>query len=233
MAGSVTRRVRSIRRRRVGGGREQRPEQRAAGQQLGLGADVHHPTAVEHGDPVRQRQRRAPVRDQQRGAARGQVAQGRVDRGLGRVVDRRRRVVEHQHPGVGEHRAGQGDALALSAGQREPALADQRVVALGQALDELRHLRRLRRGDDLLVRGVRAAVGDVGADRVGEEEGVFEHHAQDGAQVRQPQLGQRHPTQPDLPDLRVIEAREQLGDRRLARTGWADQRDRLPRLDAQ
>ena len=173
------------------------------------------------------------MRDQQRGAVRGQVAQRRVDRGLGRVVDRRRRVVEHQHPRVGEHRPGQGDALPLPAGEREPALADQRVVALGQVVDELRHLRRLRRGDDLLVRRVRAAVGDVGADRVGEEEGVFEHHAQDGAQVRQAQLGQRHPTQADLPDLRVVEAREQLGDRRLARTRRPDQRDRLPRLDAQ
>ena len=87
---------------------------------------------VQHGDPVGQRQRRAAVRDQQRGAAGGEPAQRLVDRRLGHGVHRGHRVVEHQHPRVGEHGPGQRDPLPLAAGQRQPALADHGVVALGQ-----------------------------------------------------------------------------------------------------
>ena len=56
---------------------------------------------------------------------------------LGGDVDRRRGVVEQQDPGVGEQRPGQGDLLALAAGQGQPPLADHGVVALGQGLDEV------------------------------------------------------------------------------------------------
>ncbi len=156
-----------------------------------------------------------------------------MDRRLGGVVDRRGGVVENQHPRGGEHRAGQRDALPLAAREREPALADQRVVALGQALDELRHLGRLRRGAHLLLGGVGAAVGDVGPDRVGEEEGVLEHHPEGRPQLRQAQLPHRHAAEAHPPVLRVVEAGEQLGDRRLARARRPDQRHGLPRLDVQ
>ena len=80
--------------------------------------------------------RGAAVRDQQRGAPGGERAQRVVDGGLGGGVDGGRGVVEHQHARVGEHGPGQRDPLALPAGQREPALADDRVVAVGQRLDE-------------------------------------------------------------------------------------------------
>ena len=138
--------------------------------ELGVGADVDDPAVVEDGDAVGQRQRRAPVGDEQRGAALRERAQRVVDRLLGGGVDRGGGVVEHQDPRVGEHRPGQRDPLPLAAGEREPALADDRVVAVGQALDELVRLRGPRGGPHLLVGGVGAAVGDVGADGVGEQE---------------------------------------------------------------
>ena len=46
-------------------------------------------------------------------------------------------VVEDEHPRVDEDRPGDGDALALAAAEREATLADHRVVALGQVVDEL------------------------------------------------------------------------------------------------
>ncbi len=64
--------------------------------------------------------------------------QRELDLLLGRGVDRRGRVVEDQDPRVGEDRARDRDPLALAARQRQPALADHRVVALGQRLDERR-----------------------------------------------------------------------------------------------
>ncbi|GAA3244366.1 hypothetical protein GCM10017691_50320 [Pseudonocardia petroleophila] len=212
---------------------EQLAEQPAAGRQLGLGPDVDDPPRVEHGDPVGEGEGGAAVRDEQGRAPGRQRAQGVVDGGLGGAVDGRGGVVEHEDAGVGEHRAGQGDPLALPAGQGQTALADHRGVAVGQAFDELVHLRRLRRGADLVVGGVGAAVGDVGAHGVGEQERLLEHHAELAAQVGQPQVGQRHAAQAQLSVLRVVEAREQQRHRRLAGACGADERERLARRDGQ
>ena len=87
---------------------------------------------VDDHDAVGQAQRRAAVGDEERGAAGHDLAERGVDLLLGRGVDRRRGVVEDQDPGVGDDGPGQGDALALPAGQREPPLADHGVVAVGQ-----------------------------------------------------------------------------------------------------
>ena len=80
---------------------------------------------------------------------------------LGRV-DRRRGVVEDQHPRVGEDRPGDGDALALAARQREAPLADHGVVALGQLVDELVGAGQPGRPLDPLLRRVGVGEGDVG-----------------------------------------------------------------------
>ena len=50
---------------------------------------------------------------------------------LGRGVDGGGGVVEDQHARVGEQRARDRQALALAAGERQPALADSRVITLG------------------------------------------------------------------------------------------------------
>src|SRR5207247_3624729 len=59
------------------------------------------------------------------------------------------------------------DALSLAAGERDSALPDHRVVALGEPLDELVRLRGPRGRLDLGVREVAAAERDVVADRAG------------------------------------------------------------------
>ena len=125
------------RRRRPGPASSSRYSVRA-GQQLVVGALVDHPAA---GRPRTMRSARRRV--ERRWATRivvrpcHHVAQRGVDLLLGRGVDRRRGVVEHQDPRVGEERPGQGDALALAARQGEAPLADDGVVAVGQARDEL------------------------------------------------------------------------------------------------
>ena len=215
------------------GERQQLPEQRRPRRQLRLGADVDHAPGVEHGHAVGQGEGGSAVGDEQRGAALRQHAQRLVDGRLGGGVDRGGGVVEHEDPRVGEHRAGQGDALALPARQREPALADEGVVAVGELVDERVHLGRTGRGADLLVARVGAAVGDVGADAVGEQERLLEHHAQLAAQVVQAQVPQRHATEAQLAGLRVVEARQQQRRRGLAGAGRAHERERLPRLHPQ
>ena len=61
------------------------------------------------------------------------VSQRPPDARLGGRVDRRRGVVEDQHARVDEQRARDREPLALAARERQPALADDRVVALRAA----------------------------------------------------------------------------------------------------
>ena len=69
------------------------------------------------------------------------------------------------------------DPLPFAAGQRLPALADQRIVAVRQPQDELVSPRRPGRGDDFIAVGVRPAVGDVLGDRAVEQERLLQHDA--------------------------------------------------------
>ncbi|MDQ0684004.1 hypothetical protein QFZ56_002967 [Streptomyces achromogenes] len=111
------------------------------------------------------------------------VLDGRVHGGGG--------VVEDQQARVREDRAGERDALALAAGEGEAVLADLRVVAGRELGDEPVGLGGAGGLLDLLLGGVGAAVGDVGADGVGEEEGVLGDQADRGPQRVEGELGAR------------------------------------------
>ena len=68
------------------------------------------------------------------------------------AVEARGRFVENQDRRVGENRARDRDALALAARQPHAALADDRVVALLELLDELVAVRDPADRLDLLAR---------------------------------------------------------------------------------
>ncbi len=101
-------------------------------------------------------------------------------------VHRRRGVVEQEDVRIGQDRPGQRDSLPLAPGERDPLLTDHRLVALGELVDELVCRGRTCGRPHILIGGVGPAVGDVGADGVGEQETVLEHHTDPV-----PQLGQR------------------------------------------
>ena len=194
---------------------------------------VYQPSRIQDGDPVGELERRAAVRDQQRGAPGHHLAQGRVDLRLDPRIDGGGGVVQHEDRRVGDQRPGQRHPLALAAGQGEALLADDGAVAVRQAGDELVGFRRPGRRDDLLRRRIGPAVGDVGADRVGEQEAVLHHQADRGPQRLQGQVADIPAADPDHAAPDVIEARQQQGDRRLARSGRADHRERLARPHVQ
>ena len=82
-------------------------------------------------------------------------AQRLLDQRLGVHVERGERVVEHQDARPGQHRPGQREPLALTAGQGHALLADPGVEPPRQVVDELR-LGDLERLVDVLLGGVRA-----------------------------------------------------------------------------
>ncbi len=73
---------------------------------------------------------REAVGEDQRGAALHQAVERLLDHGLALRIDGGQRLVEDQDRRVAQERAGDGDALALAAGEPHAALADDRLVAL-------------------------------------------------------------------------------------------------------
>ncbi len=121
--------------------------------------------------------------------------------------------------------------LALAARERDPALADHRVVPVRQPLDELVRLREPRRLLDLLVGRVGPAEGEVLAHGRREEERVLRDHADLAAQRVERHVAHVGAVDRHAPALDVVEARDQRRERRLPGAGVADQRDRLPGLE--
>ena len=93
--------------------------------------------ALDHQNLIRAANRRQPMRDDERRAALPQRSQAVLNHHLALAVEARRGLVQQQDARVREHRAGDGHALALAARQPDAALADDRVVALLELLDEL------------------------------------------------------------------------------------------------
>lgn len=85
--------------------------------------------------------------DQEGGPTVGQPAQGTDQVGDRRVVQRRRRLVEDQDRGVAQQRAGDAEPLPLAAGQFQPAVGEDGVVAVRESADEAVGPDRARRVD--------------------------------------------------------------------------------------
>ena len=162
------------------------------------------------------------------------LVQRALDLLLGRRVDGRRRVVEDEDPRVGEQRARDRDPLALAAAQRQPALADARVVAVGQRRDEVVRLRALGGRDDLLARGLVAPrVGDVLVHGRAEEERVVGDDGDLAAQRARVDVAHVDAVDEHGAGRDVVQARDERDERRLARAGRADERERRAGVDRQ
>ena len=93
--------------------------------------------AVDHIDAVGAAHGRQAVGDQDGGAPGHQPLQRRLHLGLALGVEGAGGLVEQQDRRVLQERAGDGDPLALAAGEPRAGLADPGVVALGQGQDEV------------------------------------------------------------------------------------------------
>ena len=153
------------------------------------------------------------------------------DRGLGLLVDGARRLIEDEHGAVLQKGACQRDPLPLAAGQLHSAVADFRVVTLGQSLDELVGVGGLGSRNDLLARRPGRGVGDVLRDARREEHCLLEHDRELSAQVGEPVVAQVHTVQEDCARGRVVEAREQADQRGLPRARRPNDAEPRPRRD--
>ena len=100
---------------------------------------------------VAARDGRQPVRDDDHRLAAADAVDRLHHGGLRLVVERAGRLVEEQDLRVAIERAGNADALPLSARNADAALADDRVQPVGQTADKIGKLCVLQRAPDLPV----------------------------------------------------------------------------------
>ena len=129
--------------------------------------------------------------------------------------------------------AGDGQALPLPAAQPGALLAQRRVVAAGQRLDELVGVSSPRRGDHGIHAGLRPREADVVGDGAVEEVRQLRHPGDLPAPHRPIDAVQRQAAHGDPAGIRVDEAQQQARHRRLARAGRPDQRHGLAVRDRQ
>src|SRR6266498_4094654 len=114
-----------------------------------------------------------------------QLVQSRPDRCFRFCIDRRRGVVEDQNAGILEKSAGNGHALFLSTREGHAFLADQSVVTIWEAEDDIMNGSSFCGALDFLLRDISSdTISDVLPDRAAEQEWFLFHNADLFAQKR-------------------------------------------------
>ena len=156
-----------------------------------------------------------------------------VDALLGPDVHGAGGIVQDQDRRVGQHRAGDGDPLALSARQRVAAFADHLVEAVFEVSDEPVGLGHARCCQHLVAWGLGPSEGDVVVERAGEQERLVRHLADVGAEAGEGEVAYVVAVDEDRSAVDVVEAWEESGHGGLAASGPAHDGNRLAGLDDQ
>jgi hypothetical protein len=191
--------------------------------------------ALEDVDAVGVQDGREPVRDEHgdRVAAGGDVADGVDDALLGERVQRRRRFVEHQQVRTPQQGAGDRQPLLFAAGDLDPAFADDRVEPVRGAREQAVAGGLAQDLEALRVRRRRVREQQVLADGAGEQLRILGDEPDLRAQRVEVDLVARDAVVENLSRRRVIEADQQLHQRRLTGARRSDERDRLAALHAE
>ena len=91
-------------------------------------------------------------------------------------------------------------------------------------------MRRFRRSDNLLIRGVQPAVTDIFHDSSVEQPGILQHHAEQFPQFTSVKIFDIMAVDQDLTGIDVVEPHQQFDHGRLAGTCRADDCHLLPRF---
>ena len=134
-------------------------------------------TILHHNDVVCPREGGQPVGDHNYGFVFDELCHRALDHRFVFGIDIGGRLVQNDDRRVFQHGARNGNALPLAAGKAGAALADDRIVAVGQRLDEIITAGRLGCRDHLVMRGLRLAELDVVFYGIGKEIHILEYHA--------------------------------------------------------
>nr|GEU28367.1 hypothetical protein [Tanacetum cinerariifolium] len=203
------------------------------GHQFIVAAFFHHHAAIHHHQAVRFCQRGQAVGNGNRRAALDQVFQRALDFLFRLGIDGSSRLVEDQDLRIDQQRARNRDALAFAARQALAPFTDHRIVTLRQAQDEFVRVGGAGGRDDFFARRIRFAVRQIFRDGAEEQERLLQHQADLPAVVGYGQRADVHPVEHDGAFGHVVEAADQVDQRRFAGTGVTDQAHHFAGLDVE
>ena len=99
-------------------------------------ATFNNPSLFQHHNCVGVTDGGKPVSNHEDGAPRHEGVHATFDEGLGARIDRACRLIENEDRRVGHGRSGNRQKLALASREVGAVCGHERVVALGQAVDE-------------------------------------------------------------------------------------------------
>ena len=170
------------------------------------------------------------VRDDEAGTVLYQFIQRFLDLDLCAGIDIGGRFVEDQHRGIGKHRTGNGDELALTLGDIDALVGKDRIVTIGQMLDIGVDARCFRCRFYFLKRSIFFAVNDIFVDRAVEEPCVLQHHRVSTAQGIALDIADLRVFYENVAAVYVVETHEQVDDGGLTSTRGTNDRDGLTGL---
>src|SRR5215467_9182409 len=129
-----------------------------------------------------------------------------LDHRLALRIHRGERLVEDENGRVTEEGARDGDALALAAGETHAALAHHRLIALGEARDELLGVGGARRRLELGGSRFRLAHAQVVLHGALEEIGVLAHHRDETAELIEGEIADVAAADGDAPAVGIVKA---------------------------
>ena len=170
----------------------------------------------QHHDLIRVLDGAQAVGDDQQGLPFGEGHDRALDFVLIFRIGKRGGFVQNHNGGVLQNGAGDGDTLALPAGELSARLSRRGVPAPVQSGQKLLTLGRPGRRQHLLVRGVRLSQADVLLERAVKEEVVLGDEADGLGELFQRHFPDVPPTQGDGAGRHIPEAGSQPGDGGLA-----------------
>src|SRR5438445_1082345 len=194
----------------------------AALNQLLMGAALNDAAGVEHQNQIGVLHGGKALRDDECRSPFAEPAHGLPDQPLGLRVHAGGGVVEDEDARVHQEGARDRQALALSAAQRNAAFADDGVVAVLQLGNELVGLGGAGATLDLFAGRGGFAVGDVFRHAGAEEEGFLENDADGATELIELKLAGIDAIDQHPPAARIVKARDQIHERRLAGAGRTD-----------
>ena len=198
----------------------------------------HDAAVFQHDQAIHAGDGRQAVGDGDDGAALHEGFQLALNGGFDLGIECRGGFVQHQDGGVFQDHSGDGDALALAAGEFDAAFADMgvkagAVVPVFKLFDEGGRLGLIGGGADFGFGGPGAAVADVVADRPVQQRGILGYHGDLGAQAFLGDAGDVLAVDYDAAGFGAVEAEQQVDQGGFAGAGMADQADALARCDVE
>ena len=144
-------------------------------------------------------------------------------------IDRARRFIEDQDRRPGYRRSRDIKKLSLALAQVRAVALQNRVIALWKPHDKGMGRCHLRRLNDLLVGGIKPSVPDIFHNCSRKQMRILKHHGNVAAQLVPLNMADINAVDGDGPALDIVEAVDEVRDRRFPGSCGTHEGDLLPR----